>query len=310
VPETDSQKIRRLCDSWIQAATGQGGIAIGQASEQHRLRNNEVRFHELDFDELRAATVGLAEVLLLQGMNTIVDADHHLLWAWCGEVLLGRGAPYAHQAEPEIAELATTALRASLVYAGPGTREAFDQMRAAQNLLQLSERELLSHSHVVLVYLSFPLLEAVTRRACPGYVNLRGEVQAVFPRLNGQNYAVRQRCSSIGDLVKLLNETVAGTDLRDDLWAILANIASVGGGTDPYRVLFDWRNSSLHGEVSLPAIGGTVLTLALRIALESIADDYETHRVAGLERAQREVGTAQVIGRWSPAPWSFYPPYP
>jgi hypothetical protein len=93
--------------------------------ESFRLRSKWLRFHELEYDELRAACVGPTEPLL--GLNTIIDLDHKLLWSWCVELLLGRGAPYAHDVDREIARLAALAVRCALAGTSTHTREAFDQ---------------------------------------------------------------------------------------------------------------------------------------------------------------------------------------
>lgn len=72
---------------------------------RHRLHRNGVVFHALGIDELRAACLGLSEVLLLPGMNTILDLDHRLFWAWAGQLLLGPEAAVFRADEREIAEL-------------------------------------------------------------------------------------------------------------------------------------------------------------------------------------------------------------
>ena len=308
--------IRSLCAAWKEAAIRDGGIAIGGESEQYRLHANGVRFHDLSYQELREAAVGLCDILLLPGLNTIIDRDHELLWSWCGEVLLGRDAPLASTADSEIRELATTTLRASLANVRPPAREAYERARTASDLMEHNAREFLMRAHVVLAYLAFPLLEATARRACSDFVDLRGKVLASFPRASGQQYKVGTTCSSVADLLRLLAST-ASPSLQKDLADICIHIAELDLNTSPvptasdgYDIVYRWRNSSLHGEMSLTTIGGTVLTLALLVALDAVRDDYEIHRQAALSRAQRELSAGQTIGRWRPSPYSFYPPFP
>lgn len=303
--------IRELCRSWRTAATANGGLSIG-VSEQFRLHANGVRFHELSYNELREAAVGLTEGLLLPGLNTVIDLDHMLFWSWCGELLLGQGGPLSAGVDPQIRQLAESAVRTALANARPYTEEAFERARQASDLLEHNANQYLMHAHTVLPYLAFPLLEAVSRRACANYVDLTGRVLAPFPRANGTAYAVGTRCSNVSDLLRLLVSNIAAPSLQSDLLDLLAHIGGLqpGGTTDGYAVLFDWRNSSLHGETSLSTIGGTVLTVALLIALDALRSDYETYRGAALSRAQREVNSAQSLGRWRPSPWSYYPPFP
>jgi hypothetical protein len=70
-------------------------------------------------------------------------------------------------------------------------------------------------------------------------------------------------------------------------------------------VLFRWRNSSLHGETSLPTIGGTVFNTAILIALDAIAADYESVRDRVIHHVRWE---AQAAGGHR-SPWLYYPPY-
>lgn len=305
----DADAIAALCDAWLQAATESGGIQIGEASEQHRLRNNGVRFHELDYDGLRSACVGLTKVLILPGLNTIIDSDHFLLWAWCGELLLGPDGPLGPQSESEISELATAAVRAALVEARPPTQEAFEQARQAREFMTPNAKEYVQRSHVALAYMALPLLEAVSRRACRDFVDLTGRVLSPFPRRANGAYTVGSKCSSVADLLELLVDQVANEALRNDLQAIRETIATASDSQDRFDTISEWRNSSLHGETSYPTIGGTVLTLGLRIALSELQDVYDVARREALERVRHTVQQQQMIGRWDPPHWSFYPPY-
>lgn len=260
--------------------------------------------------------MGLADILLLPGLNTIVDLDHELLWSWCGELLLGgTEAPFAScSVNREIRELATTTVRAALANVRPPTRDAFERAGEAARLMEPNAREYLSRTHNTLPYLAFPLLEAVARRACSAYVDLNGKVTTPFPRYAGKSYVVNARCNNVADLLRLLVETVGSPALKADLSDVLSHIGELGSVEretqgDGYAVIFDWRNSSLHGETSLSTIGGTVLTVALLIALDSIQDQYAAHRAAALDRARREVESSEFSGQWNPSPWSYYPPF-
>jgi hypothetical protein len=156
----------------------------------------------------------------------------------------------------------------------------------------------------------------VSRRAGASFIDLRGTVLQQFQRRSGSTYSAGSRCSNVGDLLSLLVNTVASAGLRADLTDVLVHIASLvpvqanQTAPDGYEVVFDWRNSSLHGETSLTTIGGTILSLGLLVALDGLRGDYPKHRAATLQRAQHEVSMASSLGRWDPSPWSYYPPFP
>ncbi|MGO4604536.1 hypothetical protein [Terrabacter sp. 2YAF2] len=173
--------INELCDLWKVAATREGGIAIGGETESYRLRANGVSFHDLDYDDLRQAAVGLTGILLLPGLSTIIDLDHVLLWSWCAELLLGRSqAPFASSVDPEIRELAATTFHTALANVTAPSHEAFERARQASRLIEPNAHEYLVRAHRTLPYLAFPPLEAVARSACAEYVTLNGRVIKPF----------------------------------------------------------------------------------------------------------------------------------
>jgi hypothetical protein len=119
-----SQEIERLCDAWVAAATpASGGLQIGEGAERYRLLANGIAFHDLTYAELRAACLGLARVLLRPGLNTVIDFDHMLFWAWSAEIFAGSAATYFDDAERESKELFGLACRAALA----GTYRPDDQ---------------------------------------------------------------------------------------------------------------------------------------------------------------------------------------
>ena len=106
--------IKDLCKQWVDAATTpDGGMMIGESTEQYRLLRNGIAFHELDHEELRASCLGLSTVLLRPGLNTVIDLDHQWFWAWCGEVL-GARSGYFSEDQRELRTLLGLVVRASL----------------------------------------------------------------------------------------------------------------------------------------------------------------------------------------------------
>jgi hypothetical protein len=303
-----SQEIKRLTDQWRNNALGTLGIGIGPQSEQYRLHSNSIGFHELEYDELRTAAVELTKLLLVPGMNTIIDLDHYLFWSWCAELLVGQNGPLS-RLDKEIYTLAQTTARAALAEARPPTREARDRARQVDSLLTNSASRFLESSRIALSYLCFPLLEAVARRACRTFMDINGLVLQSFPRSSGGSYQVNKRCSNVGDVLRLLRDQVADGILQADMNDLLSYVAAIDGSTDGYETVFVWRNSSLHGEATYQTIGGTIYTLALLIALDEIKSDYIQFRDDAVARVKREISIAQASGSSFKSPWSFYPPF-
>jgi hypothetical protein len=308
-------EISKLCDDWCAASTvPAGGIVLGAKTEKFRLRNNGVVFHELEHDALCAAIVGLSQVLLRPRLNAFVVQDHFELWSWCGELLLSPQANLFPPEQGEIKSLYETALHAALAHCRKpvSSKEERQAQIRIQNLQPHHATQLLFNAHLVLAYLTFPLLEGVLKRACAKFVAFDGKVLSPFTILHKKGgerrYApnrfkgVRAQCSSLRDLLFLHLSDVSSLALRNSLERFREHIRVLDGTEDPFDLIYDWRNQSLHGSGSFQTIGGTILSLSLLISLFEIEHNFIQHRETVLESCRFQAGLEYR------SPWSFYPP--
>jgi len=318
VPQTKEEKIKGLCDSWVNATQlPGGGFAIGAASEQHRLHRNGITFHELNYSEIQAACTGLSRVLLFKGLNTVIDLDHRLFWAWAGEMLLSPRSTFFSNTESELRQLFETCIRAALagITRPPQSKEDWERQREISELVEFNTRQLVLNAHLVLAYLAFPLLEGLLKKLCCNYVDYSGNVINPFdvPTAGGgiRNYMPNDprkgKCSSLRDLMFLLYQTVADQDLRPRIDEMRNIFNSLDNTIDPFEQLYSWRNQSLHGQTGFPTIGGTLVNLAVLIAFNQIRADYEHRRNDVWSNMQRDIETFKFTGHRSP--WSYYPPF-
>jgi hypothetical protein len=165
---------------------------------------------------------------------------------------------------------------------------------------------------VVLAYLGVPLLEAILKRACATFVAFDGRVISAFSVPTKQGNVKRydpngsfrnSQCSSLRDLLFLHSRDVATPRLRTLLDKFRVHLTSLDGTQDPFDLLYDWRNQSLHGSTNVQTIGGTVLNLSLLISLFEIEQSFEQHRLQILDHCRWEAQSQ------CKSPWSFYPPY-
>ncbi|WP_434141437.1 hypothetical protein JQR84_24415 (plasmid) [Pseudomonas luteola] len=310
-----SQKIRELCDSWCKAVQQPGGgMAIGGQSEQYRLLRNGVQFHDLCFDQLVAAVDGLTKVLLLPGLNTIVDQDHFGLWSWCAEVILYRETEFFSHDERELRSLFETCIRCSLAHCRKpiSNRDEWEKQAEVEQQIPHNARYFLQESSLALAYLAFPLAEAVSKKICNAYIAMDGSVIAKFdiPNKFGKireydpsGHWNQRQCSSLRDLLFLIHKNIASNSLRRALDEFRDHIATLDNSEDPFDVIYKWRNQSLHGSTSFQTIGGTLLNLVILIVIHQLSDRYDSLKERTLERCRREVQHGHR------SPWSFYPPY-
>ena len=312
---TSPQKIRELCDSWCNSVQQPGGgIAIGGQSEQYRLLRNGINFHELSFDQLVAAIDGLTRVLLLPGLNTIVDQDHFGLWSWCSEVILCRETGFFAEEERELRKLFETCVRSALVHCRKpaANKEEWERQVVIDQQLPHNSRYFLQESSLILAYLTFPLLEAVSKKVCSSYVAMDGAVIAKFD-IPSKAGGVREydpngrwnqkQCSSLRDLLFLIHLNVASSELKNALSEFRGHVSTLDNSEDPFDVVYKWRNQSLHGSTSFQTIGGTLLNLVLLIVIHQLSGRYDLLKNKTIERCRWEMQSGHR------SPWSFYPPY-
>ncbi len=316
--QAKEQLIRTLCDSWVNAAQQpEGGFAIGSATERYRLHRNGIRFHELTYSEIQTACTGLSRVLLLKGLNTVIDLDHQLFWAWAGEVLLSPRSSFFSCHESGLRQLFETCVRAALagITLPPQSNEEWERQRERSELVENNTRQLVVNAHLIVAYLGFPLLEGLLKKVCSNYVDCAGTVVAAFdvPAAGGgtrkyiPNDPRKGTCSSLRDLMFLLYQHVADPDLRSRLIEMRDLLNGLDSTLDPFDLLYSWRNCSLHGQTGFPTIGGTLLNLAVLIAFNQIRADYERLRDEVWSDVQRNLAVFRLTGHRSP--WSYYPPF-
>lgn len=274
---------------------------------------NGVIFHELDHEEVRAACIGLSSVLLLPGLNTVIGQDHQWFWSWCAELLCGPKSSYFSDEERELRGSVGLCCRAALAGVYRHSRDDWEQQRDRSQNMEPNARAWVEGAHSALAYLAFPLLEGVVKKHCARFVGMDGRVVEEFTGFKSasgmRTYRVGHLCSSLLDMLWLLYEKVASEDLRHDLDEQRIHLgALVAEPKDGFEVLYDWRNASLHGEASLPTIGGTVLSTAFLIAISALQAGYESVRASAIDGVRREA-TVAASGIGYRSPWSYYPPY-
>jgi len=305
---TSDDRIVALCDELAtkldDAVTrAGGGLIVDFDLEQFRLRNNGICWPDLSYGELQTACAALLRVGVLRNGYSIVDQDHLYLWSWIAQLL--------HAHPPEVTEpiaahdtlcLAVRAALAPVRLSGldQNTQELFNLV---DRLIPYHLRELRTHSSEILTYLAFPALEAALRLACGDFVDSKGFVLAPFASVGGRSYAPGNRCSNLRDLLLLLYDRVAPSDLRDMLTRIRVHLSTLDSTTDPFELVFAWRNSTLHGERQLSTVSATVLTIGLLVGLHTIESDFGARQSRARKIADWEIGRG-LYGR----SYGFFPP--
>lgn len=306
--------IKTLCNRWKDEALNENGSIMIGKSETFRLVNNGILMHELTIKELEVCCIELTQLLLLSGMNTIISEDHQWFWAWIGEIVNDRNINYFNKEnEREIKELFSICIRSTLAGIEKPPRdheEALERFNYRREYpLENNLNELNLNKSLILSYISFPLLEGILKKFCNEYVLLSGKVIKDFKVVRGSGYNKFYRngesINSIQDLLLLAIQIVGDIHLVEDLNIILEHIARLdkGNTNDPCKIIYNWRNSSLHGETNYSTIGGTILNIAIIIILHSIEEEYSKNLSNILDKVMWTIRTNCMTS------WDFYPPY-
>jgi len=293
----------------------------------------------MSYDELRTALIErISDLLLQKGLATIGPADY-FLWAWSTDILLHIPPPEdlcpvyiddSNEVDQEIRKLFFLGVNSALatLFVPPKDKNewrANADVRLAYDKIWYRAHPYLINSNLAFCYLVFPLLEAVLRRACSVYVDSEGTVLTPFSvpkgtlspsvdnKLQGpftKDYAPNGRndkCSSLQDYLLLLHNDISTQTLRDDLTSYRAHLSLIDSSQDPYKTIYHWRNSTLHGARNHEEIGGILLNLILLIALDSYSIHYNLKQRIEVENLEAMRRFGQTHSR---SLWWFYPPLP
>ncbi len=307
------QLITDLCQAWVdEIVQPDGSIIVRLDAKDNPLTRNGLFPHSMTHAELRAATLGLLNVLSIPNYQ-VIGPDDKLLWGWCAEIF-DTGYGYFQPRSPadmELRSLFMATAHASL--ADPQIVVAHERDPLALQALPTSTRQALAliedHS-TVSAYLCFPLLEGVLRKTLGEFVARDGGVLKPFS-VAGIAYGRpkgRLQCNSLAHMLHLLesDQQEKGGALADDL-AVASNHlrrSQPGTGKHPYEMIGFWRNSSLHGNVSLINMGARLFHLVNLIALHNLIDvklqpaDYD--HLADMARRR-------IASQASAVRWSYYP---
>lgn len=318
IENIDKISILELCNKWLETVNKtDGSICLGSADAKYRLLNNGIQFHNLSHNELSECCIGLSQVILLRGFNTIIDQDHYALWCWLGEVISfemydpDNSYSYFTRDEHEIKELFQAVIRTSLagIRKPPQDKDEWQKQNEIRDLMDLNSKEMIGKSGLILSYLVFPLLEATLKKNCREYIEYDGKIKKNFiiKKKQGKNrtYSIGETCSNLRDLLFLYYNEVASIACRIKLDLFRNHLKYLDKSIDPFDLIYGWRNSSLHGSNSYQTIGGTLLNLVLLLILEEMEGKFEIIKPKVMEKVLWEKSTNSN----SRSPWSFYPPY-
>ena len=269
-----ADKIRELCYKKKEAiSTGNGFFNFDTRQINNlSLISNGIEFRDLSHDSLLAALAGSLNASLYPSQILIVSKDYYFAWAWCAQLLLTSNVSYLAFEDYDLKDLLKNTVISALVR----------NSHSRDLKIGHYERLLISQSTNIFPYLTFPLLEAVLRRANRNYIDTNGVIVSDFTvqsrggGLTKYGTVGKKTCSSVRDLLWLYynNASVSGMAAIDECLQCVSSQSH----KHPFDQIYDWRNGLMHGNESLNLAGGAILTLCFSILLIETEQEFESMR--------------------------------
>lgn len=273
---------KRLMPQFISLPKGFGfseeNLMYNMFGQQGYLLIAKVPLHELPVPFLRRLPV-----YLLRQFEIQVELDSLFYWALTHDVF--RHIPVSARWQLQSSfDCLMAAVNAHLGQA-PTTLEISKLNTILHEVVPVPVQDLVTARTTLAMYLSYPIVEGLTKRHLQDYVELDGTVKKPITSA-GDSFSVGDRpISSLGRLLRML-ETSAGpilnnADLGRNLADMRKEIEAIGGrsgisfGTDP-KDAWDWifslRNDLLHGATPSPLRSGLLTHLVCTLLWHSAKD--------------------------------------
>jgi hypothetical protein len=261
-----------------EAQNADGSVSINPRKAS--LINAGYNIQSFSYDEFRAACVGLSYTSVYRGMNMILGNDHRILWDTVGRHLLEPSSLYFNEDPNQgIPKEITEEYRAfrSLFVATIKTTTHEWMLFQQHPLSDWSGVQRPPGAPIARFqpagYLVYPLLEAVLKESLSDYLDRDGTVTEEFQIGRKRPYSPgdegRNRCSSVSDMLRLLDQQDDRPNLNHDLRLIYEHISSLYDGDYATNVIANkWRNPAIHGENHIPTAYGVLLNIVLLIAMD------------------------------------------
>lgn len=309
----EASEVRARYDAVMARLAGSGsGQDVHTSDMEPALLRSGVVVHELGIDSLQAALEGQTKLLNLGGL-ALQNDDNRFLWAWCGHIFVRTMCRLPggerHLDRERLTRAAIHMALADFPRGGPG-EQGYSDAQAARFAYTHHAQAVIESRRLILLHLSFPVLEAMCRWYCQSYISPEGCVLQDFdvPWVGGTEIKYRAsarntRISNIGHELSLVDGVSEGSPLQDALRGVAQAVSQSNGHLEGFQSLLLARNSALHGDQAAERLGGSALNLALIVMLECVRHQFQQH--ADEVRGSYQFSAADGSRR---PHWSFYPP--
>ena len=271
--QAEVDKILQLCEDWLNTVIQPNGSGVHDGSEQKFTLDANIVFHDLTINEIQSCCVGLTNRLHYRHTGAFIDRDQSIFWSWIGQLFCTSGFKQTLNSDDIHAHVCGIIIPMLLTSNDVLFDMSIDDSEKAKEGYDFNLRKFVGSRFNILRYLSFPFLEACTRRLCANYITSDGVVINQFS-ISGRTYNVNRKCSSLNDLLNLLETSVAGSELNFFLGKIKDTINRITATSDPFHMLYSWRNQTLHGNQFSGIAGALFFNISILFLLELSRNNY------------------------------------
>lgn len=251
--------------------------------------------------------------LLTRLLKVQKTPDHIYYWSWTAEV-----ASFFDLFDRRLSRSYALLMHTILAERAGGfsvndTDEEIDrkrrQMADFDQLTNRHYREMVGQKAQLAAFVSYPVLEGLMKSILNDVIEPDGEIKS-GKTLEGvyRSYTSGDRCSSLRDLLYHAEQNVLDSSVVDELNNLTSEIETFGEGDEAYSMIYNWRNTLLHGEDSWDFQYGILVNLlSLFVWSEIDKVEYSNKRREIIENFKTKV-EIPIFGA-NQFESGFYPPF-
>jgi hypothetical protein len=267
--------------------------------------------HELEYDSLIRMPTQLTKILQVQ--RTL---DHLCFWAWTAEVIDFFGDIDRDVQRGYFLLLHVLLSKIGVEFSVDDSAIDIDEKMQENSMIdRLTNRHIreIERNPSLAAYVSYPLLEGLLKHVLSDVIYPDGEIKA-GKKLFGDSKtydgdsskAYERYCNSLKDLLHHAENHGLDSDVQAQLRNQKQIIEQFGQGAGAYDLIYNWRNTLLHGEGMWDFQAGLVTNIASLLIWNQVdGDNYDEDREEIVDRFMTQVNAPIPTNQFESG---FYPP--
>lgn len=273
------------------------------------IHNDDLPFpHEWEYGTQLGMPVLLTRLLKVQK-----TPDHIYYWSWTAEVATSLDLFGERLNRAYILLMRTILAERVGGFSVGDTDEEIDrkrqQMAVFNQLTNRHYRELAGQKAQLAAFVSYPVLEGLLKSILSDVIKPDGVIKSGETlEGDGRTYTSGNRCSSLRDLLHHVEHNTLGSSVVNELDDLTSEIETFGDGDEAYSMIYNWRNTLLHGEDSWDFQYGILMNLISLLVWSEIDETEYSNKKQDMVESFRTKVEVPIFGA-NQFESGFYPPF-